>query len=411
MKRWLILTALTASAGIGWFANHNRKGEPFYQFEKVASGEVIQLVTANGQLNPVLKVEVGSQISGFIQELSADYNSTVKQGQVIAQIDSATYEANRIQAEGNLASAKAALELAQINANRAKALLADHLISQSDFDKALADLHQAEATVTINEGALEKARVDLARCGIHSPIDGIVISRNVNVGQTVAASLSAPTLFVIANDLAKMRIEANVAEADIGSVEVGQEVNFTVDAFPGQSFQGKVAQIRNAPTVEQNVVSYVTVIEVNNPNLKLKPGMTANVSIVVARHGRVLKVPNAALRFRPPATAEIKMASASTSESKADDKSEKTSSHSKHKKDKRKSGRMVYISATKEKTESGNGALELQAVQIKTGLTDGHYTEVTEGLTEGDDVVIGMNASTENSKASGNLFSFARKKR
>src|ERR1051326_2351986 len=244
------------TCGVWYYWQHYPAEAASYQTGGVARGELLQIVRAGGQLNPVAMVEVGSQISGIIQALYADYNSTLKKGQLIAQIDPATYQANFIEAEGNLASAKAALELAQLNAQRAKALRADQLNPQADYDKALADLHQAEAEVTIKQGALKRSEVDLSRCAIYAPIDGLVISRNVNVGQTVAASLSAPTLFVIANDLTKMQIEANVAEADIGLVTVGQDVEFSVDAFPGLIFRGRVAQIRNAPKTDQNVVTY-----------------------------------------------------------------------------------------------------------------------------------------------------------
>src|SRR5256714_560302 len=256
-KRLWLVAVIASAVGLGWYLNQPA-GSPFeYETSLVSRGVLTQVVTASGQLNPVVKVEVGSQISGIIEKLLADFNSPVKEGQVIAQLDPATYEANLIQAQGNLASAKAALELAELNANRAKALQDEKLNARADYEKGMADLHQAEAAVKISEGSLKKAQVDLARCTIYAPIDGMVISRNVNVGQTVAASLSAPTLFVIANDLSKMQIEADVAEADIGMGQVGQEANFTVDAFPGKMFHGKVTQIRNAPKTDQNVVSYV----------------------------------------------------------------------------------------------------------------------------------------------------------
>src|SRR5437763_1411456 len=300
LKRLWLFALLLVGAGLGWYLNQSAGSSVEYETTVVSRGALTQVVTASGQLSPVVKVEVGSQISGIIEKLLVDFNSPVKAGEVIAQLDPATYEANLIQAQGNLASARAALELAQLNANRAKALQDEKLNARADYEKGMADLHQAEAAVKISEGSLKKAQVDLARCTIYAPIDGIVISRNVNVGQTVAASLSAPTLFIIANDLTKMQIEADVAEADIGQVGVGQDVEFTVDAFPGQSFQGKVTQIRNAPKADQNVVTYVTIIDVTNPNLKLKPGMTANVSILVTHRDNILKIPNAALRFRPP---------------------------------------------------------------------------------------------------------------
>src|SRR5262249_5067542 len=195
------------------------------------------------------------------------------------------------------------LELAKVDAKRSADLFKNNLIAQSDYDKAMADLHQAEAQIDIKQAALEKAKVDLARCTIYAPVDGIVISRSVDVGQTVAASLNAPTLFIIANDLSQMQIDANVAEADVGGVDVGQDVEFTVDAFMYRTFHGKVVQVRNSPITVQNVVTYDTVIAVHNEDLKLKPGMTANVSIIIARRDNVLKLPNAALRFRPPETA------------------------------------------------------------------------------------------------------------
>src|SRR5205085_5621281 len=207
--------------------------------------------------------------------------SPVKAGQTVAQIDPALFQATVTQAEGDLASAQAALELARINATRTQALVAKQNSAQSELDQAMATLHQAEANVKIKQGALDKARADLDHCTIASPIDGTVISRNVDVGQTVAASLQAPVIFTIANDLTKMQIDANVAEADVGVGEVGQAVDFTVDAFPNRTFRGKVIQVRNAPITVQNVVTYDSVIGVSNPELKLKPGMTANVAIVI----------------------------------------------------------------------------------------------------------------------------------
>lgn len=306
--KWLIALAVL---GVGGYYGYKywkqpKDDAPTYQTAAITRGELRQAVTATGQLNPVLNVQVGSQISGIVLELFADYNSRVKKGDVIAKLDAATYRANVLQAEGNLASTRAGLELAQINAKRALALNTNSLIAQSEYDKAVADLHQAEASVKISEANLEKATVDFARCTIYAPIDGVVISRSVDVGQTVAASLSAPQLFLIANDLAKMQIDSNVSEADIGGVKKGQAVSFTVDAFPGQPFAGKVKEVRNAAITVQNVVTYDTVIEVDNRELKLKPGMTANVSIIVAERPSTLKIPNAALRFRPPETADAK---------------------------------------------------------------------------------------------------------
>src|SRR5436309_10990775 len=284
-------------------------GAANYQTATVTRGPITQAVTATGTLNPVVNVQVGSQVSGNIAKLFADFNSQVKAGEVVAQIDPAIFQATVTQAEGDLASAKAALELAKVTAARTQELFARKTSSQADVDQAMANLHQAEANVKIKQGALDEAKADLDHCTITSPIDGVVISRSVDVGQTVAASLQAPVIFAIANDLTKMQIDANVAEADVGVVKIDQNVDFTVDAFPMETFHGKVVQVRNAPITVQNVVTYDTVIGVSNPELKLKPGMTANVSIIVSHKDEVLQIKNAALRYRPPDATPVELKS------------------------------------------------------------------------------------------------------
>src|SRR5213595_3737751 len=216
-----------------------------YQTAIVTRGPITQAVTATGTLNPVVNVQVGSQVSGNISKLFADFNSQVKAGQVVAQIDPALFQATVTQTEGDLASAQAARDLAKVNAMRTQDLFARKTSSQADLDQAMANLHQAEANVKIKQGVLDKAKVDLEHCTITSPVDGTVISRNVDVGQTVAASLQAPVIFVIANDLTKMQIDSNVAEADVGIITIDQKVDFTVDAFPSRIFHGRVAQVRN----------------------------------------------------------------------------------------------------------------------------------------------------------------------
>src|SRR5208282_2364648 len=257
-------------------------------------------VTANGTLNPVVNIQVGSQISGNIAKLFADFNSLVKSNQVVAQLDTAIFVSAVHQAEGDLANPQATLEFQRADAKRQKALFANKLISDSDYDTAVASLHQAEAQVKMKQAALELAQLNLDHCTIYAPVDGIVISRNVDVGQTVAASMNAPVLFQVANDLAKMQIDASVSEADVGTVEERQPVNFTVDAYPNLTFFGTVVQIRNSASNIQNVVTYDTVIGVSNADFKLRPGMTATVSIITAQRTNVLRVPNAALRFKPP---------------------------------------------------------------------------------------------------------------
>jgi HlyD family secretion protein len=346
-----------------------------YQTATVTRGPVTEAVTATGTLNPVVNVQVGSQVSGNIAKLFVDFNSQVKAGQVVAQIDPALFQATVTQAEGDVANAQAALELAKVNAKRTEDLFARRTSSQADLDQAIANLHQAEANLKIKQGALDKAKADLDHCTITSPIDGVVISRNVDVGQTVAASLQAPVIFQIANDLTKMQIDSNVAEADVGMVQVGQDVNFTVDAFSARTFHGKVVQVRNAPITLQNVVTYDTVIGVSNPDLKLKPGMTANVSIVVAHKDNVLQIKNSALRFRPVEAPPAEMGSRSPTPRVAQGGAAR---------ERRASDRTVYV------LSGGRPA----PVQIKTGISDGVVTEVLDGLKEGDRVVTAELVST-----------------
>src|SRR5258707_6984298 len=369
MKRflpWLIVVG--GLLLIAFVVRHLRTGgAATYQTANVTRGTIPQAHPGPGTLHPVLNVQVGSQVSGNISKLFADFNSQVKAGQVVAQIDPALFQATVTQTEGDVASAQAALELAKLNAKRTQDLFTRKTSSQADLDQALATRHQAEANVKIKQGALDKAKADLDHCTITSPIDGVVISRNVDVGQTVAASLQAPVIFQIANDLTKMQIDSNVAEADVGAVSVDQDVDFTVDAFPTRTFHGKVVQVRNAPITVQNVVTYDTVIGVNNSDLKLKPGMTANVSIIIEHKDNVVQLKNAALRYRPPdaATAEPPKSTASPCGQLPTAARE------------RKPERTVYV------LSYGRP----KAVQIKTGISDGIMTEVTEGLKEGDRVV------------------------
>ena len=397
LKIILILLVVAAVGATVWYVWLRKDDAPQYQTVAVTRGELTQAVTATGQLNPVTNVQVGCQISGMIAKLFVDFNSQVKAGQVIAQIDPSTYQSNLRQAEGDLASAKATLELAQVSERRSKQLLQDKLIAQSDYDTVVANLHQAEATVSNKQAALENAKVNLERCTIYSPVNGIVISRAVDVGQTVAASLSAPTLFQIANDLTKMQIDANVSEADVGGVEEGQDVNFSVDAFPNRTFHGSVVQIRNAPITVQNVVTYDTVIAVNNDDLKLKPGMTANVSIVTAHRDDALKIPNAALRFRPP---EVVKAAATVSTNASATAGQRMGGRSSGgpSKGQRSPLRTVYVLSSEDKDAKP------KPVQIRTGINDGVSTEVLEGLKEGDRVVTSSSVIAATTRPAANPF-------
>jgi len=409
---WVIILGLLAvGGGLAWHFIRGQNSGPEYQTVTVLRGDLTNAVTATGTLNPVVNVQVGSQISGIIQTLKADYNSPVKKGEVIAVLDPATYEANVSSAEGDLANANAALELAQVNARRSEELLKNNLIAQSDFDQSTATLHQAEAQVKIKQAALQRAKVDLARCTIYAPVDGMVISRSVDVGQTVAASLSAPTIFIIANDLTKMQIDANVAEADVGGVEEGQDVEFTVDAFPYRTFHGTVTQVRNSPITVQNVVTYDTVISVNNADLKLKPGMTANVSIIIARRHDVLTLANAALRFHLPTPERASSAGGGGSSTRSGDNS---GARSGGEGGRRKGGghrdqRTVYTLVTNPKADPGAPKIP-QPVEIKVGISDGLSTEITDGLKENEQVITSMVQSEDRSGAANNPFSGMRRR-
>lgn len=308
MKKFAAVIAAAALAAVWYFYSHReaQAGQPVFTTTTVARGDITQVVTASGQLEPLLSVDVGSQISGQVKRLYVDFNSTVTKGQKIAEIDPATYEQRLRQAEADLASTEASNRLQRLNTERVKTLFDQKLVTQQEYDQALAQLQQSEAQLLTRKAALENAKVDLARCTIYSPVDGIVLSKQTEEGKTVAASLNAPTLFVIANDLSKMRIVAAVAEADVGQLEVGQDVTFTADAFPNRTFRGRVSQIRNYAKNQQNVITYETLIDVDNTDLKLRPGMTASVSITVARRSGVLRVANAALRARIPDGVAVK---------------------------------------------------------------------------------------------------------
>ena len=297
----ITLTLLAAAgAGIWYYMKPGAEKAPEFSTAKVSRGDVQQVVTATGGLEAVTSVDVSSQISGLIVEINVDYNSPVKKGQILAKLDPATYESRLSSAKAQLANTTANFNLVRLNTERSRKLREQNLVSQAELDQAEAQLAQSQAQMLIQQAAVDTAKVDLARCTIYSPIDGIVIDRIALVGKTVSASTSAPTLFTIANDLSQMQISAAVAEADIGTIEDKQNVNFTVDAYPSRQFRGRISQIRNAPKTQSNVVTYETIIDVRNEDLKLKPGMTANVSIVIAQRTGTLRIGNNALRVRIP---------------------------------------------------------------------------------------------------------------
>ena len=313
----LIAVVLVGGAvGIWAWRRHVAAGaQPRFETVIIDRGSIIAKVTATGTLSALVTVQVGTQVSGRIKELHADFNSPVKKGQVIAKIEPSLFaaalesaRANYLAAQGTIVKLQAQSENARLQYTRAQQLFERKAIAQADLDTAQATLRASEGDLTAAQGnlaqakaSLHQAQVNLDYTTIVSPTTGVVISRSVDVGQTVAASLAAPTLFLIAEDLTKMQVDTSVAEADIGKLRPGMDATFTVDAYPGKSFKGKVRQIRNAPQTLQNVVTYDAVIDVANPDLELRPGMTANVTFVHDHRESVLRVANAALRFQPPA--------------------------------------------------------------------------------------------------------------
>jgi len=313
MKKIILAAAVLLIVIIALFFFFKKNSQaPQYVTETVGRGDIRAAVSATGTVSAVTTVLVGTQVSGTIKQLFADYNSTVRQGQLLAQIDPALFEAQVEQASANLALARANLEKSQVAVRdtentwkRNKILYEKNFVSKSDLDasetsylSALAQIKASQAQVEQAQAALKLARTNLRNTRILSPVNGTVISRSIDVGQTVAASFQTPTLFTIAQDLKKMQIVTSVDEADIGRIRTGQPVSFTVDAYADQTFRGNVSEIRNAPTTVSNVVTYEVIVKVDNPELKLKPGMTANVSIVIDDKKNILRIPNAALRVR-----------------------------------------------------------------------------------------------------------------
>lgn len=404
MKKYLIIAGVVILiALVAGYLLYNRKPEISYRTVKIERGTVISNVAATGNLSAVTTVQVGTQVSGTIQKLFVDYNSKVKKGQVIAEIDPSLFNASIEQAQGNFLAAEANLQKAKITLadtertyNRNRKMLADGIISQGDFDSAetawqsaRSSVKAAEGSVTQTRGSLMQSKTNLRYSIVRSPVDGVVISRAIDVGQTVAASFQTPTLFTIAQDLTKMQIEVSVDEADISRIVLDQKAVFTVDSYPELSFRGKVVQIRNAPIINQNLVTYIVVVNVDNSDLKLKPGMTANVSIEVARRDDVLKLPPAALRFKPTSKVDdtqAKRQSGGAAPGAAREAGGKSAV--------RKVGtdRQVYI--LKDKNPF--------AVPVKTGIANNSSIEIVEStLKEGDEVIVEQIGGDTKKKAGG----------
>ncbi len=339
------------------YTNGKKNKEQKYKLEKIERGDVTATVTATGTLAAVTTVKVGSQVSGIISKLYVDFNSEVKKGQLIAELDPTTLLAQVEQRRADLEKARIEANNSKISYERAKRLVDIKLLSESEYDTARAAFESTRAAVKQSDAALQQAITNLSYTKILSPIDGTVIDRQIDIGQTVAASFQAPTLFTIAQDLTLMQVATNIDEADIGKIRAGEKALFDVDAFPDRRFEGKISQIRLSPQIVQNVVTYSVLINVVNANLDLKPGMTANVTIPIDTKTNVLKVPNAALRFKPDP---------------AETGTRPTESH----------GSVVYILDV-------NG--KLNAVPVRASITDGNFTaiESTE-LKEGTEIVAGL---------------------
>jgi HlyD family secretion protein len=392
MKKSLVIVLLLAAAGGGggWYWIHHSEAPIKYRVARVERGDIKVTVTATGTVSPYLLVQVGTQVTGTIQKLLVDFNSQVKQGQLVAEIDPAPFQAKVDQDKANLARAeadvirvKAMLIQAEKELGRSRELQKKELISPSDLDAAIAtydslaaQVKVAEATVAQSQAALESSMVSLRYCTIVSPIDGIVISRNVDVGQTVAASLQAPTIYIIADDMKKVQVSANVPEADIGRITEGMNVSFTVDAHRTDRFKGKVTQVRLSATTVQNVVTYTVMIDADNPGGKLLPGMTANLSFDIAQYHDVLKIPNAALRFTPPS--DTTAAARPVEPPLAADPSSPKQPRSERKKEQ---PNRVWVA-------SPAGPV---ALQVTADATDGSWTRLAKGeLSEGQEVIVGV---------------------
>ena len=402
MKNKIILgiTAILLLGGTTGYYLYFKENEDEVQFrfEKITRGDISVVVTATGTLSAVTTVQVGSQVSGTLQKLNVDFNDKVKKGQIVAQIDPTFLEASVRDAEASLQRASAQLNKSKRAYERMKSLMEKNLASQSDYEAAITDYESSQASFKQTEAQLERAKINLRYATIKSPIDGVVISRAVDVGQTVAASLSAPTLFTIANDLTKMQVQTSVDEADIGKVQEGQEVTFTVDAHPDQTFRGTVRQVRLSPKVEQNVVNYTVIIDVPNPELKLMPGMTATVTIQITKRESVLLIPTIALRFSPPEN-YIEQQKDSTQGGDGDSvRSERRRQFGDRMQREGGGGGNFDAQSMQRRMQSRgftrawimNSRKKLEPVMVRTGISDGTFTEIIRSkLEENQEIVVG----------------------
>ena len=364
----LVLIAVGFGGYKAWEIYTKPPLEAKYKFHTLDNGDITQSVAANGTLNPLVLVTVGTQVSGKVIKLYVDFNDRVKEGQILAELDPALLDAQVAQSAANVKSAEASLELALANEKRSRELFSKEYISKQELDSSVQALKAARAALDLARAQSQKDRTNQGYTIIRSPVSGVVVDRQIDVGQTVAASLQAPILFKIAQDLREMQIDSNFAEADIGRIKVGQNVTFAVDAFPNASFNGVVKQVRLNATTVSNVVTYDVVVTLKNPDEILAPGMTAYVNVIIAEKKNVLVVPNAALRYKPTETAPKEVVDA------------------------QKQGGMK---ARKEKKEPNSGVLYVfengapKAVKVTTGISDNRFTEIiTESLKAGDKIIL-----------------------
>jgi HlyD family secretion protein len=365
---WLLILAAVVAAYIFYVQSNAPRPEEQYRFQSIMRGDVTQTISANGTLNPVTLVNVGTQVSGRVSKLYVDFNDEVEKGQILLELDDSLFKAQIGEAQGSVNNAKAALELAQASEARMRSLFQQEYVSRQELDQAVQALKSARAQLETARAQLRRHQTNLDFSIIRSPVSGVVVDRVVDVGQTVAASFQTPTLITIAQDLSKMQINSSFAEADIGNIKVGQKAKFNVDAYPNRTFEGIVKQVRLNPTITSNVVTYNVVVTVDNPDLILLPGMTAYVNIAVASHEDVLLAPNSALRFKPRLDEEEGASTAVPRSSRKKGGSQDVPTGK------------VYI------LQQG----KLEAVPVGLGITDSRVTEIiTDRLKEGDHVVVG----------------------
>ncbi len=376
----LILIVLIASGGYYYFFISNKNKEVSWKTKPITKGKISIFVKATGTINADTTINVGTQVTGTIWKLYADWNTKVKKGQLIAVLDTSFLHASRLDAQASLSKAMAILNKTKRDYDRNKKLLDEKVVSESDYEISLAAYESAKADVASAKAQLNHSLINLQYAVIRAPVDGVVIARSVELGQTVVSSFNTPTLFTIANDLTKMQVQANVDEADIGQCKVGQPVSFTVDAYPEELFNGQIAQIRLNPVMVQNVVNYIVIIKVPNPDRKLMPGLTANLNIKVQEHKDIMKVSSNALRFTPPANIIAKLKNISDSVRILLKKETTQNELDNFEVSSKNKTALIWILKGK----------DMVPVKVNTGLTDGNYTEVTGAIQPGDEVITGL---------------------